>query len=189
MSRIDASFASRWVEAVWGAGVTDTKAEEVVRKHTQATSRFYGMSLNPGASSDYITGPEDYLDYRRRSKTAFPDLTVTVIDAGVLNSGGDVFARYEMRGTHTGTASGFGQPTGGRHFAIEGWCLTRLDPRGEHIAEERNMYDRLGMLTQLGMVTLPAALVVAGDKAGVAAAGDGEQAAAPLSSGQPQQRS
>lgn len=77
----------------------------------------------------------------------FPDLHLAVKD--LIAEGDRVVARLAMSGTNTGDYRGLPQPTG-QHFESEAVAiLTIADGR---VAEVRGTADRMGMLTQLGIL-------------------------------------
>ena len=77
----------------------------------------------------------------------FPDLHLTTQE--LLAEGDQVVARFTMSGTNTGDYRGLPAPTQQR-FQSEAITIMRLaDGR---VAEIRGTADRLGMLTQLGIL-------------------------------------
>ena len=77
----------------------------------------------------------------------FPDLHLTVEE--LIAEGDRVVARLTMSGTNTGDYRGLPQPTQ-QHFESEAVAiLTIADGR---VAEVRGTADRMGMLTQLGIL-------------------------------------
>jgi predicted ester cyclase len=77
----------------------------------------------------------------------FPDLRLTTEE--LIAEGDRVVARFGMSGTNTGDYRGLPAPTQ-QHFESEAIAILRIaDGR---IAEIRGTADRLGMLTQLGIL-------------------------------------
>ena len=77
----------------------------------------------------------------------FPDLRLTTQE--LLAEGDQVVARFTMSGTNTGDYRGLPAPTQ-QHFESEAIAILRVaDGR---VAELRGTADRLGMLTQLGIL-------------------------------------
>jgi steroid delta-isomerase-like uncharacterized protein len=77
----------------------------------------------------------------------FPDLQLTAQE--LLAEGDKVVARFTMSGTNTGDYRGLPAPTQ-QHFESEAIAILRItDGR---VAELRGTADRLGMLTQLGIL-------------------------------------
>jgi predicted ester cyclase len=60
-----------------------------------------------------------------------------------------VVTRYTVRGTHRGETEEFGPPTE-KQMELEGITIHRFE--GGKIAEERERYDNLSLLQQLGLV-------------------------------------
>jgi predicted ester cyclase len=77
----------------------------------------------------------------------FPDLRLTTEE--LIAEGDRVVARFGMSGTNTGDYRGLPAPTQ-QHFESEAIAILRVaDGR---VAEVRGTADRLGMLTQLGIL-------------------------------------
>jgi predicted ester cyclase len=93
---------------------------------------------------------DEALQHLRQLFDGFPDIRGTIDD--MFGEGDKVVARVTLSGTHTGTFAG-AAPTGKRIT----WTSIRIwrfeDGR---VAETWAMQDRLGLLTQLGLVDLPA---------------------------------
>jgi predicted ester cyclase len=77
----------------------------------------------------------------------FPDLHLTTQE--LLAEGDQVAARFTMSGTNTGDYRGLPTPTQ-QHFESEAIAVLRIADGG--VAEIRGTADRLGMLTQLGIL-------------------------------------
>jgi len=79
----------------------------------------------------------------------FPDVHATIDD--MFGAGDKVVARITLSGTHAGSFAG-AAPTGKRIT----WTSIRIWRfEGGRVAETWAMQDRLGLLTQLGLVDLP----------------------------------
>lgn len=102
-----------------------------------------------GAFGRVLRGREAVEDDLRRFKEAFPDLSVTVEDA--VTEGDTVAFRATVRGTHEGPFMG-AEPT---HEVIEvqNTVFTRVEDG--KVAERWVQPDTLGLLRQLGLVSLP----------------------------------
>jgi steroid delta-isomerase-like uncharacterized protein len=81
---------------------------------------------------------------------AFPDFEAVVED--VVAEGDTVAMRVTLSGTHEGEFMGV-SPTG-RRFEVPNMVFTRIEDA--RIAERWIQTDSLGMMTQLGLVDLPA---------------------------------
>ena len=80
--------------------------------------------------------------------TAMPDARVTIEDQ--VEEGDALVLRWSLAGTHTGPLLGMA-PTG-RRATMRGVHVCHF--RGDRIAETWAAYDALGLLEQLGLVTL-----------------------------------
>ncbi len=103
---------------------------------------------DPASGEDWH-GPESVKRYAAMLRAAFPDLHYSVEDQ--IAKGDKVVTRYTASGTHQSELMGIA-PTGNR-VEITGISITRIeDGKIEEIWEN---YDTLGMMQQLGVVTLP----------------------------------
>jgi steroid delta-isomerase-like uncharacterized protein len=92
-------------------------------------------------------GPGGVTEGIRMLLQGFPDLHLTIQE--LLAEGDQVVARFTMSGTNTGDYRGLPAPTQ-QHFESEAIAILRIaDGR---VAEVRGTADRLGMLTQLGIL-------------------------------------
>jgi predicted ester cyclase len=92
-------------------------------------------------------GPGGVEEGIRMLLQGFPDLRLTTQE--LLAEGDQVVARFTMSGTNTGDYRGIPAPTQ-QHFQSEAIAILRIaDGR---VAEVRGTADRLGMLTQLGIL-------------------------------------
>ena len=93
-------------------------------------------------------GPESVKRGVANRRSAFPDVHVTIED--VFAAGDKVVARLSFRGTHKGEFQGI-QPTG-REVTWSGiWIYRVADGR---FIERWHNYDMLGLLQQLGAITI-----------------------------------
>ncbi len=97
-----------------------------------------------------VRGQEAVKQFNRQTRTAFPDLQLTLDE--LIAEGDKVVVRWTMRGTHLGEMRGGIAPTG-KPFTITGTTTNRL--AGGKIAEAWGNIDTLGLLLQLGLVTPP----------------------------------
>jgi steroid delta-isomerase-like uncharacterized protein len=103
---------------------------------------------DPASGEDWH-GPESVKQYATMLRAAFPDLHYSVEDQ--IAEGDKVVTRYTASGTHQSELMEIA-PTGNR-VEITGISITRIeDGKIEEIWEN---YDTLGMMQQLGVVTLP----------------------------------
>lgn len=92
----------------------------------------------------------------RKYRTAFPDLRLTIDE--LFSADDKVVARWHATGTHRGPLEGL--PATGRQVTITGISIARFS--GDRICETFDNWDALGMMQQLGVVTLPGRAAGAG---------------------------
>jgi predicted ester cyclase len=97
-----------------------------------------------------LVGREAIKLFNRQTRTAFPDLELTIDE--LIGEGDTVVVRWTMRGTHLGELRG-GIPPTGKPFAVTGTTTNHLV--GRQIAEVWGNIDLLGLMLQLGLVTPP----------------------------------
>lgn len=100
------------------------------------------------AGSDAFRGPAGVRAYVTMFRNAFPDLHLAIED--VVAEGEKVSYRWTATGTHTGEFMGI-PPTGGA-IRVGGIAIARV-VQGK-IAEIWEHYDAVGMMRQLGALTL-----------------------------------
>ncbi len=93
-------------------------------------------------------GPESVKRGVANRRSAFPDVHVTIED--VFAAGDKVVARLSFRGTHKGEFQGI-QPTGKEVTWSGIWIYRVADGR---FIERWHNYDMLGLLQQLGAITI-----------------------------------
>jgi len=103
---------------------------------------------DPASGEDWH-GPESVKQYATMLRAAFPDLHYTVEEQ--ITEGDKVVTRYTASGTHQSELMGIA-PTGNR-VEITGISITRIE--NGKIEEIWEKYDTLGMMQQLGVVSLP----------------------------------
>ena len=90
-------------------------------------------------------------DIIRAMRTGFPDIVFSIQEQ--IAEGDKVASRFEWTGTHKG---GFlGIPATGRPVRVWGIVIDRLEDG--RIKDTRIIMDTLGLMVQLGVVSLPAA--------------------------------
>jgi steroid delta-isomerase-like uncharacterized protein len=138
MSDENKAVMRRCLEEVWNKG------------NLTAMEEFYSNStslLDPLLPE--VRGIDAVKNVVTMARTAWPDLHYTIDD--LISEGDKVVLRYTIRGTHKGEF--LGMPPTGKKFEATGTSTCRLT--GGKIAETWVNWDALGMLKQLGMVTLP----------------------------------
>lgn len=101
-------------------------------------------------------GIEQLKDEIKMYRTAFPDLRLQILD--IFSAADKVVVRWQSAGTHRGPFQGI--PPTGKSGIVTGIAINRFI--GDHIAETFMNWDTLGLLQQLGVLTLPGKLVAVG---------------------------
>ena len=103
-----------------------------------------------------IRGRDAYRDLVVKYRTAFPDLRLEVDE--IFSAGDRVVCRYHGTGTQRGELEGIA-PTG-REANVPGIFITRI--ADGQLQESWINWDALGLMQQLGVVTLPGKAAEAG---------------------------
>jgi steroid delta-isomerase-like uncharacterized protein len=101
-------------------------------------------------------GLDGVRDVVRKYRSAFPDCKLTIDE--MFSVGDRVVVRWHYNGTHQNTLEGI--PATGRHVTGPGLSIHRFS--GDRIQESYTNWDALGMMQQLGVVTLPGKAFKAG---------------------------
>ena len=107
---------------------------------------YYSPSGNPNAVSR-----EETVESVEALWKGFPDLSLSIEE--MIAAGDRLVVRYTMRGTHTGEFQGI--PATGRGIEVSGIIISRV--KDGQFVEERDEFDALGLMMQLGMELKPAA--------------------------------
>lgn len=91
-------------------------------------------------------GPEEFKQFVRMYRTAFPDLQLIV--EGQIAEGDMVATRFTARGTHRGELMGI--PPSGKKVTVTGISIDRL-LNGKSVESWTN-YDVMSMLQQIGVI-------------------------------------
>lgn len=105
---------------------------------------------------DPVRGRDGYRDMIRKYRTAFPDLRCEIMD--LFSAGDRVVARLRYTGTHRGTLNGIAAT--GRQCTVTEIAIFQF--AGDRIRETFANWDALGLMQQLGVVTLPGKAAAAG---------------------------
>ncbi len=104
------------------------------------------VAHDPMYPSRDLAGLKDQIG---KLRTAFPDCRCEIDD--LLSAGDKVVVRWRFSGTHKNQFEGV--PATGRRVNGTGMSIERFV--GDRIAETYTNWDALGMMQQLGVVTLP----------------------------------
>lgn len=132
------AIAMRYADEVWNAQDLDAADELFTAGHV------YHDTLMP----DLPTGPEGVRERRRAYLGAMPDARVTI--NRIVTEGDLVAADWTYSGTNSGEI--MGMPATGAAASIGGSHFFRFE--GGRIAETWTYPDNLGLLQQLGLVTI-----------------------------------
>jgi len=113
------------------------------------------LRSNEGAAPGEPRGPAEIEREVAEWHRAFPDLQVTVED--MVAEGDRVVSRVALRGTHA--HDWMGVPARGK--AMQFWLIVTHRVRDGFIIEDWVLWDRLGLLQQLGVVADTVSLLAA----------------------------
>jgi steroid delta-isomerase-like uncharacterized protein len=137
MSAENKAMVRRWFEEVWNKG-REGAVDELL--HARAVVHGLGPDLE---------GPDAFKGFHRAYRNAFPDVRIQI--EGIVSEGDTVAARWAGTGTHQGDGLGF--PATGRQVQFRGMTFARVE--NGKLVEGWNTFDQLGMLQQLGVVSVP----------------------------------
>lgn len=138
MSQDNHAFGRRWFEEVWNRGNVSA-----IREMMAPGCVVHGLGGD-------LVGPDAFIPFQAAYRNAFPDLHLVVEETVV--EGDRLALRWSATATHTGDGLGF--PATGRTVRFTGMTIGRV--KDGQLVEGWNSFDQLGLLQQLGVVTLPA---------------------------------
>lgn len=98
------------------------------------------------ASPNDVVGIDSARAYYANFVTGFSKIQFTIVD--IFGQGDKLVKHWKFKGTHTGPF--FGIPATGKEVNIEGTTLVRME--NGKIAEEKDFYDNLEFMQQLGLI-------------------------------------
>ena len=131
------TLVQRWFSEVWNEGRADAIDEMLA---DDAVVHGLGADLH---------GSAEFKHFHSAYRNAYPDVTIDVDD--LVAEGDMVAVRWSAIGTHRGDGLGF--PATGRRAQFTGMVFVRI--KDGRLVEGWNNFDQLGMLQQLGIVSLP----------------------------------
>ena len=131
-------LARRWFEEVWNQS-RETAIDELMLPDCVV------HGLGPDQH-----GPEGFKPFFKMYRDAFPDIHVTI--ESIVSEGDLAAVRWTAAGTHKGDGLGF--PATGKRVELTGMAFLRSE--NGRLVEGWNNFDQLGMLQQVGVVSLPA---------------------------------
>jgi steroid delta-isomerase-like uncharacterized protein len=138
MSEKQERVVRRMVDEVWNQGKLDTLAQLITNDY-----------INHNAGTP-IRGIDANRSFITKFRSAFPDCRLQIDE--IVSAGATVVTRWRYSGTHRGELDGIA-PTG-HSVSGTGLTLHRLDD-DDRIEEAFTNWDALGLMQQLGAVTLP----------------------------------
>jgi steroid delta-isomerase-like uncharacterized protein len=133
--------------------------KEIVNRAWEASSKGDFETLKELGTPEYLwylpsnsTKPisrEEAIEKAKRLHRAFPDISFSVKE--LIAIGDKVISRYTLRGTQQGEFAGI--PATGNKVEISGIMISRIE--NGKIVEEKEEWDMLGFMQQLGMELKP----------------------------------
>jgi steroid delta-isomerase-like uncharacterized protein len=137
MSIENKTLVQRWFSEVWNEGRADAIDEMLADDAV-----IHGLGAN-------LQGPAEFKRFHSAYRNAYPDVTIHI--DGLVAEGDMVAVRWSASGTHRGDGLGFSAT--GRRAQFTGMAFVRV--KEGKLVEGWNNFDQLGMLQQLGIVSLP----------------------------------
>jgi steroid delta-isomerase-like uncharacterized protein len=133
--------------------------KELFRKTCEAVNTWDLEYINVAVAPDYAyfypsenpksISKEETIAVVKMMREGFPDLSFNIVESAAV--GDMVVSRYVVRGTHKGTFQGIPATGNKVEFSVMNWCHFR----DGKIVTEREEYDTLGLMQQLGMELKP----------------------------------
>jgi steroid delta-isomerase-like uncharacterized protein len=136
----NADLIRRWFEEVWNQG-----REETIDAMCAPQAVGHGQTLD---GSD-IVGPAHFKEFWHSFRAGFSSIHVDIHQT--IEEGDMVMARWSLTMTHTGPF--LGVANSGKRVTTKGMSVQRF--AGGKIVEAWDNWDQLGVLAQMGMVSLP----------------------------------
>jgi steroid delta-isomerase-like uncharacterized protein len=137
MSEQNKTLVRRWFEQVWNKGRAESIDELLSER-----------SVVHGLGTD-LQGPAGFKPFHAAYRDAFPDLALQI--EHMLADDDLVAVHWSATATHGGGGLGFAAT--GKRVSFSGMTLIRVE--GNKLIEGWNSFDQLGLLQQLGVVSLP----------------------------------
>jgi steroid delta-isomerase-like uncharacterized protein len=137
MSEQNKTLVRRWFEQVWNRGRAESIDELLSER-----------SVVHGLGAD-LRGPAGFKPFHAAYRDAFPDLALQI--EHMLADDDLVAVHWSATATHGGGGLGFAAT--GKRVSFSGMTLIRVE--GNKLIEGWNNFDQLGLLQQLGVVSLP----------------------------------
>ena len=138
MSTQNKALVRRWFEEVWNNG-DDKTIDELLTDRTV----IHGLG-------DDLRGPSGFKPFHAAYRNAFPDVKIQI--ARMVAEDDLVAVHWNATATHSGDGLGFAATR--RPVTFSGMAIARFE--GTKLVEGWNNFDQLGLLQQIGVVSLPA---------------------------------
>jgi steroid delta-isomerase-like uncharacterized protein len=144
MSEKQETIVRRSIEEVWNKGKLDVIDQLFTNEfvNNDPVNQTRGLAAYKGVVTKY--------------RSAFPDCRLDIDD--IFSTGDKVVVRWRYSGTHKGQLEGIA-PTG---RPVKGTGISIYLVSGDRIREAHENWDALGLMQQLGVVTLPGKVMGAG---------------------------
>lgn len=127
----------RWFDEVWNQG-----RAEAIDEMLAPDARMHGLG-------EEMVGPAGFKPFHARFCSALSGRRVVVDD--LIEEDGKVAFRIVMTGRHTG--DGLGVPCSMCDVSVQGMAIARI--QDGMIVEGWNSFDQLGLMTQVGAISVP----------------------------------
>jgi steroid delta-isomerase-like uncharacterized protein len=144
MSEKQETIVRRAFEEVWNKGKLD------------AVDQLFTTDFVNNDPMNQTRGQKGFKEVVTKYRNAFPDCRLDIEE--LISTGDKVIVRWRYSGTHTGQLEGI-RPTARR---VSGSGITINVLSGDRIREAFVNWDALGLMQQLGVVTLPGKVMGAG---------------------------
>ena len=136
------SLMRRWFQEVWNEG-----KESTIDEMFPQSSVMWGVS-RPDVSS---RGPEEFRAFHKAMQGTFSDVHIEL--EGIVQENDTAYTRFTVTAKHSG--DGFGTAPTNKTIKLVGMCSLRAE--NGVIVEGWNVWDQLGLVRELGMMTPQAA--------------------------------
>ncbi len=147
------------LEAMKAQAEVEEQNKEIVKRYWEAWGKGDFEAFKELLAPNYVyyfpsrsTKPisrEESIEFGKMMHNAFPDVTFSIEE--MIAVGDKVISRFIFRGTHEGESQGI--PATGNKIEVSGITIMRIE--NGKVVEEREEYDSLGEMQQLGMELKP----------------------------------
>ena len=138
MSITPEAVSRDWFARVWNAG-----SEDAIHELLAADAQMHGLPTPDGKP---VIGPQGFVPFWRKFRSAFPDIRITVERA--VSQGDMVAVHCRVTGMHTGDGLGIAAT----QKPIEFWGMGMARSRDGKIVEAWNSFDFMTLYQQVGLL-------------------------------------